>query len=147
MKLNFELRRRLADRIIRDLDESKSLYLEPDKGRHFRHIAINTAIPAYSESSGEFGSPSIQDWSEEEDKYFRQSVIYLRRYLNLLKDFPDFRKGEFSDNMGGAFPDLQSKSLDCYKEGYECHGNYFIDLARNRLRGRSNRQTPSTHPS
>jgi len=151
MKLDFELRKRLADRILIDLEEYKSLHKKSgNRGLHFQDIAINASVPIYFHSSPEKrvnGGSYTPEWNEETEKHFRGSLIALRRYLNLLRDFPDFREGEFSDNKEGAFPDLVSESHNYYKKGYDHYGRYFIDLATNRLRGRSNRQTPSTHPS
>ena len=79
----------------------------------------------------------IEKWEKEFEIHFKA----IRVYFNLLKRFPEFRKGEFT-SLESHFPDLYEHSYNCPpSEIKELFGTsfspiYYVYLAQKRLEGK-----------
>lgn len=110
-------------RIVDRIEES-----ERCSGSHFLHIVKNRLM-IYPIWVDEEEQPDHLEWY----RAFRKGMVYLKRYLNLLEKYPDFREGEMR-TYDGFYPDIRSLGGNKEKDKEPDGGaNYTIESEK-RLR-------------
>ena len=119
------------ERIAEKYKEEISMFNGKTGMSHFNHL-IGT-LGSLLNFTPWILSHNQSTW-EEEKMIYRKTIRALRTYLNLLKEFPEFRDAELTNIY---FPEIQS-TLDqnLSAQGWKSGSYYYIHEANKRLRGK-----------